>query len=124
MFGKLGAPEILLILLVVVLLFGAKRLPGMARSFGQSLRILKSEAQAMRKDGVDEPQVDVYSAAPTLQPAAGVQHAPLKPLKRTCLTGVETPSPLTDTCAVGAAHEGTGTCPCPPVHRTMPRECP
>ncbi|GAA3797450.1 Sec-independent protein translocase subunit TatA [Streptomyces chiangmaiensis] len=76
MFGKLGAPEILLILLVVVLLFGAKRLPGMARSFGQSLRILKSEAQAMRKDGVDEPQVDVYSAAPTLQPAAGVQHAP------------------------------------------------
>ncbi|MER5689361.1 Sec-independent protein translocase subunit TatA [Streptomyces sp. NPDC002205] len=48
MFGKLGAPEILLILVVLVLLFGAKRLPGMARSLGQSMRILKSETKAMR----------------------------------------------------------------------------
>ncbi|MFF4229717.1 Sec-independent protein translocase subunit TatA [Streptomyces sp. NPDC001820] len=48
MFGKLGAPEILLILVVIVLLFGAKRLPGMARSLGQSMRILKSETKAMR----------------------------------------------------------------------------
>ena len=50
MFGKLGAPEILLILVVLVLLFGAKRLPGMARSLGQSLRIIKSETKAMRND--------------------------------------------------------------------------
>ncbi|MER5689667.1 Sec-independent protein translocase subunit TatA [Streptomyces sp. NPDC002205] len=55
MFGRLGAPEIILILLVVVLLFGAKRLPDMARSFGQSLRILKSETKAMQKDDADEP---------------------------------------------------------------------
>ncbi|MET9475064.1 Sec-independent protein translocase subunit TatA [Streptomyces sp. NPDC002917] len=53
MFGKLGAPEILLILVVVILLFGAKRLPGMARSLGQSMRILKSETKAMR-DREDE----------------------------------------------------------------------
>ncbi|MGW3248881.1 twin-arginine translocase TatA/TatE family subunit, partial [Streptomyces sp. NPDC001070] len=31
MFGRLGAPEIILILVVVLLLFGAKRLPEMAR---------------------------------------------------------------------------------------------
>ncbi|WP_329319125.1 Sec-independent protein translocase subunit TatA [Streptomyces sp. NBC_01715] len=55
MFGRLGAPEILLIILVVVLLFGAKRLPDMARAFGQSLRILKSETKAMQKDDADEP---------------------------------------------------------------------
>jgi sec-independent protein translocase protein TatA len=48
MFGKLGAPEILVILVVVILIFGAKRLPGMARSLGQSMRILKSETRAMR----------------------------------------------------------------------------
>ncbi|MET8331269.1 Sec-independent protein translocase subunit TatA [Streptomyces sp. NPDC005181] len=48
MFGKLGAPELLLILVVVILIFGAKRLPDMARSLGQSMRILKSETKAMR----------------------------------------------------------------------------
>ncbi|KOV51092.1 preprotein translocase subunit TatA [Streptomyces sp. AS58] len=77
MFGRLGAPEIILILVVVMLLFGAKRLPGMARSFGQSLRILKSETQAMRKDHADEPQADAHAAAPAPAPAlqpAGARH--------------------------------------------------
>ncbi|MFK8907221.1 Sec-independent protein translocase subunit TatA [Streptomyces sp. YS-3] len=51
MFGRLGAPEIILILVVIVLLFGAKKLPDMARSLGKSARILKSEAKAMKSDG-------------------------------------------------------------------------
>ncbi|MFF3262393.1 Sec-independent protein translocase subunit TatA [Streptomyces sp. NPDC002932] len=51
MFGKLGAPEIILILVVIVLLFGAKKLPDMARSLGKSARILKSEAKAMKSEG-------------------------------------------------------------------------
>ncbi|MBL1101877.1 MULTISPECIES: Sec-independent protein translocase subunit TatA [Streptomyces] len=51
MFGRLGATEIILILVVIVLLFGAKKLPDMARSLGKSARILKSEAKAMKSDG-------------------------------------------------------------------------
>lgn len=51
--GKIGVPEILLILVVVIVLFGAKKLPDMARSLGRSARILKSEAKAMKKDGGD-----------------------------------------------------------------------
>ncbi|MER7682855.1 Sec-independent protein translocase subunit TatA [Streptomyces sp. NPDC096934] len=54
MFGKIGTPEILLILVVVVVLFGAKRMPDMARSLGQSLRILKSETKALRTDGASQ----------------------------------------------------------------------
>ncbi|MFF9981022.1 Sec-independent protein translocase subunit TatA [Streptomyces erythrochromogenes] len=61
MFGKIGAPEILLVLVVLVMLFGAKRLPGMARSLGQSLRILKSETKAMRDRDPDE--ADTAAAA-------------------------------------------------------------
>lgn len=72
MFGRLGAPEIILILVVVLLLFGAKRLPDMARSFGQSLRILKSETKAMQKDDVGEPQTSVHAAA--LQPVPDGRH--------------------------------------------------
>ena len=49
MFG-LRPAELLIILLIVLLLFGASRLPKMARSLGQSMRILKSEAKAMHDD--------------------------------------------------------------------------
>ncbi|MFI0776114.1 Sec-independent protein translocase subunit TatA [Streptomyces sp. NPDC021212] len=51
MFGRLGATEIILILIIVLLLFGAKKLPDMARSLGKSARILKSEAKAMKSEG-------------------------------------------------------------------------
>ncbi|MEX5272153.1 twin-arginine translocase TatA/TatE family subunit [Kocuria sabuli] len=42
--------SMLLILLVVLLLFGAPKLPGMARSLGHSLRILKSEMADLSAD--------------------------------------------------------------------------
>ncbi|MBQ0984301.1 Sec-independent protein translocase subunit TatA [Streptomyces sp. F63] len=51
MIGNLKPLEIVLIVLVILLLFGAKKLPDMARSLGKSARILKSEAKAMKKDG-------------------------------------------------------------------------
>ena len=45
------SPTHLLILIVVLLLlFGAPKLPGMARSLGQSMRIFKSEVSEMRGD--------------------------------------------------------------------------
>ncbi|HSA50643.1 MAG TPA: Sec-independent protein translocase subunit TatA [Yinghuangia sp.] len=50
MFGRLGPTEIILILVIVVLLFGAKKLPDTARALGRSMRILKSEAKAMKTD--------------------------------------------------------------------------
>lgn len=46
--------HLLLVLLVFIVLFGAKRLPDSARSLGQSLRIFKSE---MKNDG-DEKKTD------------------------------------------------------------------
>ncbi|MFD6970447.1 Sec-independent protein translocase subunit TatA [Streptomyces sp. NBC_01310] len=52
--GNLRGWEILVIVGVIILLFGAKKLPDMARSLGKSARILKSEAKAMKKDGEAE----------------------------------------------------------------------
>jgi len=40
-FQNLGTPEIILIFLVVLLLFGAKRLPELFRSFGKSIKEFK-----------------------------------------------------------------------------------
>ncbi|MDO5644899.1 MAG: Sec-independent protein translocase subunit TatA [Dermabacter sp.] len=41
---------IILLIVLVILLFGANKLPGLARNMGQSMRIFKSEVQEMRKD--------------------------------------------------------------------------
>ena len=45
--------HILLLLLVVVVLFGAKRLPDSARSLGKSMRIFKSEMKEMNDESKD-----------------------------------------------------------------------
>ncbi|CAM5590035.1 Sec-independent protein translocase subunit TatA [Streptomyces abikoensis] len=72
MFGRLGAPEIILILVVIVLLFGAKKLPDMARSLGKSARILKSEAKAMKSEGQDNASAPADPPAPrTIKAAPG-----------------------------------------------------
>lgn len=42
--------HLLLVLLVLILLFGAKRLPDSARSLAKSLRIFKSEMKEINKD--------------------------------------------------------------------------
>jgi sec-independent protein translocase protein TatA len=46
----LGPTEILLILLVLVLLFGAKKLPELARGSGRALRIFKAETKGLMDD--------------------------------------------------------------------------
>ncbi len=46
----IGTSELLLVLVVVLLLFGAKRLPELSRSVGRSLRILKTETRELRSD--------------------------------------------------------------------------
>ncbi|WP_151547651.1 MULTISPECIES: Sec-independent protein translocase subunit TatA, partial [unclassified Corynebacterium] len=50
----LGFWEIALIVFVILVLFGAKRLPDAARSLGRSMRIFKSEVKEMSND--DNPQ--------------------------------------------------------------------
>ncbi|TCI96309.1 Sec-independent protein translocase subunit TatA [Aeromicrobium sp. IC_218] len=47
---NIGPTEILLILAVVVLLFGAKKLPELARGSGRALRIFKSEVRGLEED--------------------------------------------------------------------------
>jgi sec-independent protein translocase protein TatA len=70
MLGNLRPTEIVLILVVILLLFGAKKLPDMARSLGKSARILKSEAKAMKKDD------EAVKTTETSAPADGAQPQP------------------------------------------------
>ena len=44
-----------IIIIVILLLFAAPKLPGMARALGQSMRIIKSEVKEMKNDGKTTP---------------------------------------------------------------------
>lgn len=55
--GFIGFPEILLLGLVVLLVFGPKRLPEMGRSFGRGLREFKSSVS-----GDDDKQLEQVAA--------------------------------------------------------------
>ena len=48
--GKIGLPELLIILLIVLLLFGAKRLPDIARGMGKSIQEFKKGLKEAEKD--------------------------------------------------------------------------
>jgi sec-independent protein translocase protein TatA len=48
--GGLGTPELLLILAVVILLFGANKLPDLARGSGRALRIFKAAVSPIDDD--------------------------------------------------------------------------
>ncbi|MFD9734503.1 Sec-independent protein translocase subunit TatA [Umezawaea sp. NPDC059074] len=66
--GNLGATELLIIAGVIVLLFGSKKLPEMARSLGRSARILKAETSG----GHDEDHGAQVTSLPPPSPAAVV----------------------------------------------------
>jgi len=52
--GGLGTPELLLILAVLILLFGAAKLPELARGSGRALRIFKAETKGLMDDDDEE----------------------------------------------------------------------
>ncbi len=54
MLGNLTGWHLLILVAVVLLLFGATKLPALARSMGKSMRILRSEVRSMHSDDDDE----------------------------------------------------------------------
>lgn len=77
----IGVPELLIIAVVVVLLFGAKKMPDMARAVGRSMRIFKAETKTMREeDEAAQPAPQQPQAQAPAQPAAQQPYAAPQPL--------------------------------------------
>ncbi|MCC2333247.1 twin-arginine translocase TatA/TatE family subunit [Cellulomonas wangsupingiae] len=51
MLRNVSAWHVLIVLVVILLLFGANRLPGLAKSIGQSMKIFKNEVKDLADDG-------------------------------------------------------------------------
>jgi sec-independent protein translocase protein TatA len=62
--GSLRPWHIAVLVVVLILLFGAKRLPDAARSLGRSMRILKTEVKGMSDDDVESKAEAQHGRAP------------------------------------------------------------
>ena len=86
MWQNLGGAHLLVIVFIVLLIFGAPKLPGLAKSLGQSMRILRKEVRsdaaataeaatttppAPAADAAAAPAVTNVTTAPAVAPAPG-----------------------------------------------------
>lgn len=55
--------HLIVVAIVVILMFGSKKLPEAARGLGKSMRILKSEAKAMKSDDTPSPGAEPTASA-------------------------------------------------------------
>lgn len=72
--GDIGGPELFLILFLVLILFGSKRLPELARGMGKAMREFKKATSGV-EEGIrhaleDEPAPKAKPSAPKQPPAA------------------------------------------------------
>lgn len=90
MFAGLNGWHLVIILAVILLLFGAAKLPALAKSMGQSARVFKGEMKAMKDDDAAA-ATDAATAASTQAPAT---------------TALPTAAPnVADTTAVNPPHD-------------------
>jgi sec-independent protein translocase protein TatA len=80
----LGGPEMLLIMFIVLLLFGADKLPELARGIGKSVREFKKAAsgveEEVRRAMEEEPVKPAPKPTGTIQQQAGAPKPPATPL--------------------------------------------
>lgn len=74
--GDLSPWHLLIIAAVVMVLFGARRLPGAAQSLGQAMRIFKKEAQKLHEDDASPAAVQGVTSAQLPPPAQAPQYVP------------------------------------------------
>jgi sec-independent protein translocase protein TatA len=81
--GALRPWHIILLVVVIVVIFGSKRLPDAARSLGRSMRIMKAETKGLMDDDKQTDLADKADAQNARQPLTGdVQQSVSDPVQR------------------------------------------
>ncbi len=73
MFGNLGFPELLIIMVVVLLLFGAKRIPEIAGSMGKGIKEFRKNINEATRDITSETQQTIDTDTQTRLTAAELE---------------------------------------------------
>lgn len=71
MLGNLNGWHLIILLVVILLLFGAAKLPALAKSMGQSARVFKGEMKAMKDDDTATQQTAADATVAQAAPEGG-----------------------------------------------------
>ncbi len=69
MFGPIGMPELIIILVIALIIFGPRKLPELGRSIGRSLAEFKRASNELRHTLDDEIRVEQQQRTSTSTPA-------------------------------------------------------
>src|ERR1044072_362840 len=90
---NLGGPDLIVILLIILVLFGAKKLPELARGMGSAIKEFQKAKNEFNDELQSAGQTDVTKSQPEVQrPAATIpriENAPASPSSEQVQRGVE-----------------------------------
>ena len=95
MFGSIGMPELIIILVIALIIFGPRKLPELGRSLGRSINEFKKASNELRSTLEEEIRVEEQKEHTQAAPAATPPSA--------------TPPPVDATVSRTTAAPGTGT---------------
>jgi len=82
MFGSIGMPELVIILVIALIIFGPRKLPELGRSLGRSLGEFRRASNELRSTLEEEIRVEDQKAAAS-KPAAASETVPETPTEPT-----------------------------------------
>lgn len=106
MFGSLGMPEILMILVIALIIFGPRKLPELGKTLGQSLAHFRRASEDFKRQWEDEVELDRRRIEPP-SPAPVEHLSDSAASESTTSEGLETTSDESQ--PVAAAAEATAT---------------
>jgi sec-independent protein translocase protein TatA len=122
LFFEFTAPEIMLILFVVLLLFGGEKLPGLAKGLGKGIREFKDASEGVKREITN--QIDTFQAkkeaeAASTTAAVTVQNPVTNPVSDVPFAPTEVPAVIEHHDTVPVAEIGTSAA-VEPVKNTVP----
>jgi TatA/E family protein of Tat protein translocase len=79
MFGSIGMPELVIILVIALIIFGPRKLPELGRSLGRSIGEFRRASNELRSTLEEEIRVEEQKNASTQKPASASSEAPADP---------------------------------------------
>ena len=116
LFFEFTAPEIMLILFVVLLLFGGEKLPGLAKGLGKGIREFKDASEGVKREITS--QIDTFQAKKEAE-AAAVQNPVTTPVSDVPVAPTEAPAVIEHHDTVPVAEIGS-VAAVEPVKNTIP----
>ncbi len=79
--GPIGIPELIIVLVILLVIFGPKRLPGLGRSLGSGMREFKESVTGKSRDDDERPELESHAASttPVAEPRAAEESRVTEP---------------------------------------------